>query len=76
MVERTKHIAARVDDASSEWERFRPKDDPYSTDPVVWARAYNQREPVSEMDLVYWFECAMHAARTGYYDPDPPMDGD
>ena len=76
MSEQAKHIAAGVDDEFTDWKRFCPKDDPYSTDPVVWARAYSQREPVSELDLVYWFAHAMHAARTGYYDPDPPMDGD
>lgn len=76
MTEQAKHIAAGVDGDDHEWRRFHPKDDPFSTDPVVWARAYAEREPVSELDLVYWFACAMNAARTGYYDPDPPMDGD
>jgi hypothetical protein len=76
MTEQARDIAAAVEGGDTEWKRFHPKDDPFSTDPVVWARAYNEREPVSEMDLVAWFACAMNVARTAYYDPDPPMDGD
>ena len=76
VVERAKHIAARVDDKFPERQRFYPKDDPHSTDPVDWARAYIQSGDVSEMDILHWFEHAMQAARFGYYHPDPPMDGD
>lgn len=65
MVERAKHIAASVDDKFPERQRFFPKNDPYSTAPVDWARAYIQSGDVSEMDILQWFEHAMQAARLG-----------
>lgn len=62
-------------DKFPERQRFFPED-PYSTDPVDWARAYIQSGDVSAEAILHWFEHAMHAARCGFYHPDPAEDGD
>lgn len=76
MIERTKHIAASVDAGLDNRDlRYFPSN-PYTTDPVEWARAFLLSEDVSDDAVYTWFENAMLTARYGFYHPDPPMDGD
>lgn len=74
MSERTKHIA-EGDAQFPERSRFFPED-PFSTDPAEWARAYIQSGDVSDVAILYWFMHAMHAARFGVYEADPSAVGD
>jgi hypothetical protein len=72
----TLHIAARVDEGLDDRDlRYFPTN-PHSTDPVDWAQAFLLSEDVSGDAVYIWFENAMHAARFGYYDPDPSMPWD
>lgn len=74
MNERTRHIAASVDDSLYVSKCF--PDDAYTTDPVDWALAFIKSGDTSPKAVYEWFANAMLAAREGTYDNDPPMPGD
>ena len=76
MTERTKHIAARVDEGLDDRDlRYFPAN-PNSTDPLDWSCAFLASGDVSEQAIHLWFNNAMLTARYGFYHPDPAMDGD
>ena len=76
MVERAKHIAARVDEGLDDRDlRYFPAN-PDTTDPVDWARAFISSADMSEHAVYQWFNNAMLTARFSFYHPDPPQDGD
>lgn len=59
---RTPHIAASIDLGKGHND-CSPVEDPYSTDPVDWARAFlKSGDWRDEMRTYYWFYGAMHAA--------------
>jgi hypothetical protein len=70
---RTPHIAAWIDQGRDH-DGCRPADQPYSTDPVDWARAFLKSGDWGDEMLTYrWFCNAMRAANPDAVTPEDPF---
>jgi hypothetical protein len=70
---RAREIAASIDLDKGDND-CRPAEDPYSTDPVDWARAFLKSRDWRDDERTYcWFYNAMHAANPDAAIPEDPF---